>query len=92
MSYQFIVVHYAEIGIKGKNRSMFENQLVTNIRRSLRGLEYDSVKRAPGRVLLKLSKGSDVKKIAKRLEKVFGISGFSPAWSCRPNMKDIEGS
>ena len=30
------LVHYHEIGLKGKNRSTFENQLVTNLKRALR--------------------------------------------------------
>ncbi|MEE9406313.1 MAG: tRNA uracil 4-sulfurtransferase ThiI [Candidatus Aenigmarchaeota archaeon] len=91
IAHDFMVVHYAEIGIKGKNRSMFENRLVDNIRKALEGLEHKSVKRVTGRVLVELSKGSDEKKIARRLERVFGISGFSPCWSCKSSMKDIEG-
>lgn len=90
MEHDFIVIHYAEIGIKGKNRSVFENRLLRNIRRALEGLEYRSVKRVPGRLLLELSKGSDVKRISERLGRVFGIASFSPAWSCRPDMKAIE--
>lgn len=90
MEHDFIVIHYAEIGIKGKNRGVFENRLLRNIRRALESLEYGSVKRVPGRLLLELSKGSDVKRISERLGRVFGIASFSPAWSCRPDMKAME--
>ncbi len=90
MGHDFIVVHYAEIGIKGKNRGVFEDRLVDNIRKALEGLEHKSVRRATGRVLVELSEGSDVKRMAGRLERVFGISGFSPCWSCRSSMKDME--
>ena len=31
------LVHYHEIGLKGKNRSIFERQLITNLKRALKG-------------------------------------------------------
>jgi thiamine biosynthesis protein ThiI len=88
--YDFVVIHYAEIGIKGKNRVMFEDRLVRNMRSALEGLEHGPVKRVPGRVLLKLSEKSDYRKIEAVLKRVFGIAHFSPAWSCASGMKDIE--
>ena len=36
MSERVCLVHYHEIGLKGKNRSIFENQLVTNLKCALR--------------------------------------------------------
>ena len=37
MSDRVCLVHYHEIGLKGKNRSTVENQLVSNLNRALRG-------------------------------------------------------
>ena len=47
MTERLCLVHYHEIGLKGKNRSTFENQLVTNLHRALRAFEPS--KRGAGR-------------------------------------------
>jgi len=47
----FVVIHYSEIGTKGKNRKDFENKLVTNIQNKLKGLSF-KVKRIYGRIIL----------------------------------------
>ena len=50
-----VVVHYAEIGLKGKNRSVFERRLQKNIRYALRGLlEANAVHLGYGRLLVDL--------------------------------------
>jgi len=85
----FVVVHYGEIALKGKNRPFFENALVKNIKLALQGLDYDSVKKISGRVLIKLNKKSDIDKIKNKLEKVFGIEYFSFAFECRQDVKTI---
>jgi len=33
MKYDFIICHYAEIGLKGKNRKFFEEKLIENIKK-----------------------------------------------------------
>lgn len=39
MNYQAFLIKYAEIGIKGKNRILFEEALVRQIARSLKPVE-----------------------------------------------------
>jgi len=72
-----VVVHYAEIGLKGGNRPFFENKLADNIRTSLRGTGCRRVYRLYGRLAVELTEKSDRKKIREKLEKVPGISHFS---------------
>ncbi len=60
------LVHYGEIGLKGKNRPFFEKKLVKNIRKQT-GMR---VKRIPGRLL---AWGKD------GLDKVFGIAYYAEA-------------
>jgi thiamine biosynthesis protein ThiI len=72
-----IVVHYAEIGLKGRNRGYFVNALMDNMRQALRGLEYDSVQGMYGRVMVRLRENSDPQQIRKRLQLVPGIANFS---------------
>jgi len=83
------VVHYGEIALKGGNRPFFENMLVKNIKLALHGLDYDSVKRVSGRVLVKLGKNFDIERIKERLEKVFGIEYFSFGQECKQDVKTI---
>ncbi len=89
MEPEIFVVHYGEIGLKGKNRAGFEQQLVRNIKDSLNGLGYGSVRRVSGRILVYLKAGSDCRKITGRLKRVFGIANFYPGWVCSSGMPDI---
>jgi thiamine biosynthesis protein ThiI len=74
---EYTIIHYAEIGLKGGNRAFFEGMLVGNIKRALANQNYDSIKRAYGRFLIKLNKKSDTKKIEESLKQIPGISYFS---------------
>ncbi|MDP4012254.1 MAG: tRNA uracil 4-sulfurtransferase ThiI [Candidatus Nanoarchaeia archaeon] len=74
-----IIVKYGEIALKGKNKPFFEKQLMDNIIHALKGLEYNSVKKLYGRVIIKLNEKSDFEKLSEKLKKVLGIVHFSPA-------------
>ena len=41
------MIHYAEVGLKGKNRAFFEKRLVQNVKQSLRGTGYARCQTAP---------------------------------------------
>ena len=41
MQYKSFLIKYAEIGVKGKNRFMFEDALVTQIRHALKDIDGD---------------------------------------------------
>ena len=71
-----ILIHYGEIGLKGKNRKMFEDVLVKNIRKILKD-EIENIRREYGRVILEEREGVDYKKIKEKLEKMPGIENFS---------------
>ena len=45
-----LVAHYHEIGLKGRNRHFFEEALIRNIKRALRGTRYKRVRGGFGRV------------------------------------------
>ncbi len=85
-----IVVHYSEIGLKGKNRDFFERKLMSNLRLALRGLGCESVTRLYGRVLISLGSKADTEKIRERLLQVPGVSGFSFASGCGRKMDAIK--
>ena len=68
------IVHYGEIGIKGKNRPLFEKKLVDNIRSSLSKDTYESIKRIYGRIILE----SVDQEIENKKEKYLILRIFSP--------------
>ena len=88
----FVVCHYHEIGLKGKNRDFFEKKLVENIKKAIKPEFFDWVKRFPGRVVIKLSeKGKECQKeVKKNLGYVFGISYFAFAKALKPELKEIK--
>ena len=73
---RFFSIHYAEVGLKGKNRAFFEKRLVQNIKLSLQGTGYIEVKRLHDRILVLLDKDTDISAIEKRLRRVMGIAHF----------------
>lgn len=93
----YIIIHYGEIALKGKNRPFFEKRLVSNIKRALKAVEYKTVKRISGRILVRLqsqtvnqSNSQMVAEASKRLRKVFGIENFSFARSCKQDLQEIQ--
>lgn len=96
-----IIVHYAEIALKGDNRKMFEEKLVENIKESLtqKGIVFNSIKRIFGRILIEINprdmKGAkrltDSKcKALGALQNVFGIAHFSFAEKCQRDIEKIK--
>ena len=72
------VVHYAELGIKGRNRDFFEKKLVFNIKTQLAGLRVGAVRRCTG--LIRVESGSaDPARVLERLKMVAGVAVILPA-------------
>ena len=72
--YNALVVHFHEIGLKGRNRQFFEDALVKNLRRALRGTGYKRVRRGFGRVMVDLEPEGRVHEAAQRAARVFGVA------------------
>jgi tRNA uracil 4-sulfurtransferase len=70
----YAMVHYHEIGLKGRNRSMFENILVRNLTKALTGTGANKPRKLPGRVLIELPEDADDALITERLIRVFGVA------------------
>ncbi len=79
VSERVVLIHYHEIGLKGRNRGRFEQQLVTNIARALKGLPRGAVRRLSGRIVLELAPDAETGAIRERLADVFGIANYSEA-------------
>ncbi len=73
------LIKYAEIGVKGKNRYLFEEALVKQIKNALKRCEGRfEVTRTPGRVYVEALSEFDFDETADNLKTVFGISGICP--------------
>lgn len=84
-----IVVHYAEIALKGQNRPMFEKQLVTNIYAANKK-EKIAVIREHGRVVIELKEEAQLASVISNLKNVFGIAHFSPCIIAKNNIESMK--
>ena len=85
-----IVLHYAELGLKGKNRPYFEIRLAENARRLLAPLGELHVRRQPGRILLRLPDEASWDEVRRRLSCVFGLSYFARIHVLKAEMDTLE--
>ena len=77
--YRAFLIKYSEIGIKGKNRYIFENILKENIRKALDALMPGyTISKEQGRVFVECPEGYDYEDTIEALKKVFGIAGICP--------------
>lgn len=73
------LIKYAEIGVKGKNRYLFENALVQQIKHALKKCEGSFVvRKTDGRIYIDAVSEFDFEETIANLQKVFGISGICP--------------
>lgn len=88
MNYNHIVIRYAELALKGKNRTIFERRLQENIKIALKPFSKAKVERTFGRMFIHLN-GEDHEQIAEKLSKIFGIQSFSLAVKVENDLDDI---
>ena len=79
MKYKSFLIKYAEIGVKGKNRYLFEDALVKQIYHRLKRLDGDfSVTKEAGRIYAEARADFDFDEVVDTLKKIFGIVGICP--------------
>ncbi len=79
MMFSAFLIKYAEIGIKGKNRYLFEDALVNNIKYALRRCDGSfRVHKADGRIYVDALSEFDYDGTVDNLKTVFGVSGICP--------------
>ncbi len=73
------LIKYAEIGVKGKNRYLFEDALVKQIKYALKKCDGEyAVRKTDGRIYVDAVSEFDYDETVAALQKVFGISGICP--------------
>ncbi|HHY65042.1 MAG TPA: tRNA 4-thiouridine(8) synthase ThiI [Clostridiaceae bacterium] len=75
-----ILARYEEIFLKGLNKNVFENRLISNIKKKLGDLADFNVWKSQSRIYIEPRDGGfDMEEAIIRLTKVFGIASVSPA-------------
>lgn len=73
------LIKYAEIGVKGKNKYLFEEALVQQVKYALKRCEGEfKVTRTEGRIYVHALSEFDYDETVDNLKTVFGVSGICP--------------
>lgn len=73
------LIKYAEIGVKGKNRYLFEDALVQQIKYALKRCEGEfKVHKTQGRIYVDAASDFDFDETVDNLKTVFGVAGICP--------------
>lgn len=83
-----IILRYSEIHLKGNNRGFFENTLIENIKKALKGIGYNFTK-TNGRYVISYYKADSEEDIIEKLQKVFGLHSLSVCFVTNSNLDDI---
>ena len=79
MKFQSFLIKYGEIGIKGKNRYLFEDALMRQMRFALNDVDGTfKVHKSSGRVYVECEGNYDYEETVEALKRVFGIVGICP--------------
>ena len=79
MIFKTFLIKYGEIGIKGKNRYLFEDALVKQIRHALKHAEGEfEVRKEQGRIYVDTLSDYEFDEVVEVLKRVFGIVGICP--------------
>ncbi|MCB7520846.1 tRNA 4-thiouridine(8) synthase ThiI [[Clostridium] hylemonae] len=79
MRFHTFLLKYGEIGIKGKNRYLFEDALVRQVRFALRDVDGEfQVYKSQARIYVDCEGDYDFEETVEHLKRVFGIVGICP--------------
>ncbi len=86
------LVHYHEIGLKGKNRASFEMRLLKNIESLLQDYPVVTIQRISGRLCVFLREGTDLElhtRVAHFIATVPGVARVSFGFKCPRSIEDM---
>lgn len=78
--YKAFLIKYAEIGLKGNNRYLFENALRDRVNEALKPFGDYIVSKEQGRIFVECPENYDYDETVDAIKKVFGISSFCPVF------------
>jgi tRNA uracil 4-sulfurtransferase len=88
---KIILVRYGEIVLKGLNRPVFEDKLISNIKKALMGFGKFSINKSQARIYVEPENdGFEFDEALLKLTKVFGIVSVSPVWKINSDFEEIK--
>ena len=76
---RIILVHYHEIGLKGRNRGVFEKRLQKNLEALLGAYPVVTIHRISGRLLVFLREGTTLEVANQCTDAILGVPGVARA-------------
>lgn len=89
LNYSHIIIRYAELNTKGKNRRVFISLLLNNIKQQLKTFKNLKYVKTHDRLFIDLN-GEDYHEISKVLDCVFGLSSYSVAIKSSLELEEIQ--
>lgn len=83
------LLKYGEIALKGANKKTFEDVLVKNIKRRLKGIGGVEYSRAQSTLYIRPSDEVDCDELLERLKRVFGVAKICRAVICEKSFDSI---
>lgn len=80
MASRVCLVHYHEVGLKGKNRAYFERMLMDSLKAALAAFSLSQCVRISGHILVTFSKPGDAERALELLARVPGVARVSLAF------------
>jgi len=80
--FKAFLIKYGEIGIKGKNRYIFEDALIKQIKYAMKDCEAFEVTKQQGRIYVHMLEEYDYDQVVAALTRVFGIVAVCPVVIC----------
>ena len=91
MRFHTFLLKYGEIGIKGKNRYLFEDALVRQIRFALKDVDGQfDVHKSQARIYVDCEGDYDYEDTVEHLKRVFGIVGICGSAYGRPGLEKLK--
>ncbi|MBN1262003.1 MAG: tRNA 4-thiouridine(8) synthase ThiI [Anaerolineae bacterium] len=87
---QSYIVHYGELGLKGRNRPQFLKRLAHNIRVALLDLGKVAVRVSRSYLMVEVDEHADPEQVRARLSGIFGIAYFAPTRKVEQDPAQIE--
>ena len=84
------LIHYAEIGLKGRNRGEFERRLRDNLEAALVGLPVKSPEKVVSRVAIRVTDPDAILTVAQRIAEIPGVAAVSLAYRTARSQAEIE--
>ncbi|HEY8346821.1 MAG TPA: tRNA uracil 4-sulfurtransferase ThiI [Symbiobacteriaceae bacterium] len=86
-----VLIRFGELGLKGKNRPVFEDVLRERLRYAVRDLEGIRISKAYGRFFAEVEE-TQLDEALSRLRRVFGVVSVSPALRVQATVEAIQGA